>query len=87
MYFQHHSGDIRWERLTSTGSWVGGSESEIVASDAKNSTPISAVAYVLNGTSTWHIFCKHEMLIPGNRWLLLIVMTRHRRQQSLATAQ
>jgi len=58
MYFQHHSGDIRWQQLTSTG-WQGGSVSEVVANDAKNSTPLSAVAYALNGTSTWHIFCKH----------------------------
>jgi hypothetical protein len=58
MYFQHNSGDIRFERLTSDGSWVGGSQSEIVASNAKNSTPLSAVAYVQNGTSQWHVFCK-----------------------------
>ena len=46
------------KRRYSGGNWVGGTESEIVASDAKNSTPISAVAYVLNGSSTWHIFCE-----------------------------
>lgn len=62
MYFQHHSGDIRFQRLTSEGVWVGGSQSEIVASDAKNSTPLSAVAYVQNGTSQWHIFCKYSGL-------------------------
>lgn len=56
MYFQHHSGDIRFERLTAEGEWVGGSQSEIVASNAKNSTPLSAVAYVQNGTSQWHVF-------------------------------
>jgi hypothetical protein len=60
MYFQHHSGDIRFERLTAEGSWVGGSQSEIVASNAKNSTPLSAVAYVQNGTSQWHVFCKFD---------------------------
>ena len=58
MYFQHHTGDIRWQQLTSNG-WVGGGVSEVVANDAKNSTPLSAVAYALNGTSTWHIFCKY----------------------------
>lgn len=58
VYFQHHSGDIRFKRLTSEGEWVGGSQSEIVASDAKNSTPLSAVAYVQNETSQWHIFCR-----------------------------
>jgi len=63
MYFQHNSGQIRYERLTSDGSWVGGSPSEIVAYDAKNSTPLSAVAYVQNGTSQWHVFCK-----TSRRW-------------------
>ncbi|RMY31329.1 hypothetical protein D0866_07363 [Hortaea werneckii] len=55
MYFQHHSGEIRWQQLSSSG-WIGGSASEVVAVDAKNSTPLSAVAYTTNGTSTWHIF-------------------------------
>jgi hypothetical protein len=58
LYFQHHSGEIRFMRLSSSGEWVGGSQSEIVATNAKNSTPISTVSYVINGTSTWHIFCR-----------------------------
>lgn len=56
MYFQHWTGQIRWQQLSSTGDWIGGSSSQIVATDAKNGTPISAVAYAMNGTSTWHIF-------------------------------
>jgi hypothetical protein len=43
LYFQHYSGSIRW---------LGGTASEVVATDAKNSTPLSAVAYSLNGVST-----------------------------------
>lgn len=62
MYFQHHSGDIRFQRLTSDGNWVGGSQSEIVASNAKNGTPLSAVAYVQNGTSQWHVFCRFPVV-------------------------
>lgn len=58
MYFQHWTGQIRWIQLSNTGSWIGGSYSQIVANDAKNSTPISAVSYSINGTSTWHIFCE-----------------------------
>jgi hypothetical protein len=58
MYFQHHTGDIRFMRLTSEGEWVGGSPSEVVATNAKNSTPIGAVAYVKDGASLWHIFCE-----------------------------
>ena len=56
MYFQHHSGEIRWKQLSSSGDWVGGDFSTVIAVDAKNSTPLSAVAYALNNQSTWHIF-------------------------------
>ncbi|GAB7355291.1 hypothetical protein MBLNU459_g5829t1 [Dothideomycetes sp. NU459] len=55
MYFQHHTGQIRYQTLTD-GNWIGGSISEVVTVDAKNSTPLSAVAYTLNGTIEWHIF-------------------------------
>jgi hypothetical protein len=58
MYFQHHTGEIRFMRLDSEGEWVGGSPSEVVATNAKNSTPLSAVTYVRNETSIWHVFCK-----------------------------
>ena len=56
MYFQHHSGEIRWVQLSSSGQWLGGSVSEVVAVDAKNSTPLSAVSYSVIGQNTWHIF-------------------------------
>ena len=52
MYFQHWSGQIRWQQLSDQGEWLGGDISSVVASDAKNSTPLSAVAYALNQTST-----------------------------------
>jgi len=53
MYFQHWTGTIRYmHQDASTGNWLGGTTSEIVASDAKNSTPLAAVAYALNETST-----------------------------------
>jgi hypothetical protein len=57
MYFQHYTGDIRWMQLTNTGDWVGGTYSEVVAVDARNNTPLSAVAYSIGGNDTWHIFC------------------------------
>lgn len=57
MYFQHHSGQIRYQQLSSNG-WIGGTASEVVATDAKNSTPLSAVAYTIGQTSFWHIFCE-----------------------------
>ncbi|KAF1346509.1 hypothetical protein BDV97DRAFT_378281 [Delphinella strobiligena] len=55
MYFQHYTGEIRWMRLTDRG-WVGGDDTTVVVSNAKNGTPISAVSYVLDNVSTWHIF-------------------------------
>jgi hypothetical protein len=51
VYFQHFSGEIRSIQLTPKGEWIGGSKTEVVVSDAKNATPISAVSYSLNGTS------------------------------------
>lgn len=51
MYFQHYTGEIRWMRLTDRG-WVGGDDTTVVVSNAKNGTPISAVSYVLDNVST-----------------------------------
>lgn len=56
MYFQHYTGQIRWKQLSTQGQWLGGDISQVVAVDAKNSTPLSAVSYVSNGSSTWHVF-------------------------------
>jgi hypothetical protein len=59
VYYQHRGGAIRWMRYTTKGEWArGSSDSEIVASDAKNSTPISAVSYDVAGIQHRHIFCK-----------------------------
>jgi len=59
IYYQHRTGAIRWMRYTTGGDWVrGSSESEVVATDAKNSTPISATSYETAGTQYRHIFCK-----------------------------
>lgn len=58
MYYQHHSGVIRWMRKTKSGDWVRGpSDSENVADDAKNSTPIIAVHLNEDGRKLWHVFC------------------------------
>lgn len=55
VYFQHHTGDIRYMKYTNGKNtngqkWIGGGITETVASNAKNSTPISAVSYAANGT-------------------------------------
>lgn len=51
VYFQHWTGEIRSIQLTPKGEWIGGTSSEVIVSDAKNATPISAVSYSLNDTS------------------------------------
>ena len=51
MYFQHHTGQIRSAQLGSDGTWKGGDITEVVAIDAKNGTPIAAVAYARNNTA------------------------------------
>lgn len=59
VYYQHFSGAIRWMRKTNSGEWVRGpSDSETVAEDAKNSTPIAAVHLDVAGEKLWHVFCK-----------------------------
>ena len=51
MYFQHHSGQLRSAQLGTDGTWHGGDITNIVAIDAKNGTPIAAVAYARNQTA------------------------------------
>lgn len=64
IYYQHRTGAIRWMRYTTGGDWVrGSSESEVVATDAKNSTPISATSYETAGTQYRHIFCKQSQQV------------------------
>lgn len=50
LYFQHHTGDIRYMQYGTNQLWVGGTKTHTVATDAKNGTAISAVAYTLNQT-------------------------------------
>lgn len=50
IYFQHWTRDIRYMQYTTDQKWIGGSRSETVATDAKNATALSTVAYSLNST-------------------------------------
>lgn len=52
VYFQHWTGQIRRMQLMDDGSWQGGDLTNVVATDAKNATPISAVAYAVDKKST-----------------------------------
>ncbi|KAF2852411.1 hypothetical protein T440DRAFT_497919 [Plenodomus tracheiphilus IPT5] len=56
LYFQHHTGDIRFMQYTTDRKWIGGTKAETVASDAKDATPISAVSFAANSTQYFHIF-------------------------------
>ncbi|KAF2269247.1 hypothetical protein CC78DRAFT_605597 [Lojkania enalia] len=56
LYFQHWTGDIRYMQYGPDQKWIGGERGQTVATDAKNATPISTVAYVLNGTQYFHLF-------------------------------
>lgn len=59
VYYQHHAGEIRWMRQASDYSWKDGPQDLlVVATDAKNSTPISAVQYTMDGVNYWNVFCK-----------------------------
>lgn len=60
LYFQHHTGQIRSAQLTNAGTWSGGSYAEVVAVDAKNATPIAAVAYAMNNVAT--VSCQSQFL-------------------------
>lgn len=60
IYYQHHSGAIRWMRQTTDGDFARlPSNQEVVAEDAKHSTPIAAVHLDDHerGLKLWHIFC------------------------------
>jgi hypothetical protein len=66
VYFQHYSGEIHWMRQTSDYSWKEGPEDLlVVAADARNSTPISAVQYTANGTNYWNVFCEFALCWGG----------------------
>lgn len=61
LYYQHHSGEIRWLRQTAnkTQTWQPGpSDTLVVASDAKSSTPMTTVHIFENNTAYWHVFCR-----------------------------
>lgn len=56
VYFQHWTGQIRKTQLAQDGTWSPADSTNIVATDARNATPISAVAYAMDNMATWHIF-------------------------------
>ena len=66
VYFQDSEGDLRWMRQTADYSWKEGSEDlAAVATDARNSTPISAAQYTANGVNYWNVFCEFWRSMGG----------------------
>ena len=67
VYFQHHTGDIRYMQYRADKKWDGGDKAQTVATDAKNGTALSAVAYLINGTQYVRFVTPTELLgIPAN---------------------
>lgn len=60
LFFQHHSGQIRWMERRSSGEWSDGSNSSIIATDAKAGTPIGVISSATT-YSQWHVFCKFAL--------------------------
>ena len=50
LYFQHHTGDIRFMQYSTDQTWLGGTKAQTVASDAKDASPISAVSFAIDAT-------------------------------------
>jgi hypothetical protein len=62
LYFQHHSGDIRFMQYTTDRQWIGGTKAQTVAIDAKDASPISAVSFAINATQYVRlIIMQHEL--------------------------
>lgn len=57
VYFQHWDGQLRKMQLMTDGTWQGGDVSNVVATDARNATPISAVAYDMDHVATVGYAC------------------------------
>jgi hypothetical protein len=54
VYFQHNTGEIRSIIQEADGIWKD--SNVVVSSGARNGTPISAVAYIVEEVATWNIF-------------------------------
>ncbi len=78
MYFQHHTGQIRSAQLATDGTWQGGDITTVVAVDAKNGTPIAAVAYARNQTAQVGI---GQLGNPSQTNAVIVAYILHQRQQ------
>ncbi|KAM0713733.1 hypothetical protein Q7P37_010695 [Cladosporium fusiforme] len=53
VYFQYHSGDLTW--MYEDHGWHGNA-SNVLATDARDNTPVSAISYVSGGLEIVHVF-------------------------------
>lgn len=59
LFYQHHTGEIRWMQHIAPSTWEGGTADHVVVSDAKNATPISMVANIASSDDIeLHLFCE-----------------------------
>ena len=59
LVYQHYTGELRWmQRIYLSSTWVGGSAYDVVATDAKNATPISVNFKEAGGVAYHHVFCR-----------------------------
>ena len=80
VYFQHWTGEIRKLELLNNGAWAGGDATNIVATDAKNGTPISAVAYAMDGIAAVSQFhASHHLFLQD---LVAHILHRHEQYHS-----
>lgn len=67
IYYQHHSGELRWVWMGRDGSWQRGpAELETLARDARNSTPIAAFNPTIDSINYWNIFCRSRLALPDD---------------------
>lgn len=59
VFFQHHTGELRWLLRTPTGDVEGGTSAEVIATDAKSGTPLGLIS-TSDTFTQWHVFCKHS---------------------------
>lgn len=60
VYYQNSSGTIQWLHETANGTWQQPRPDDlaVLASDARNSTPITAIRLDMGQKPSWHLFCK-----------------------------
>jgi len=60
VYYQNSSGTIQWLRESANGTWQPPRPDDqvVLASDARNSTPITAIRLDLDRNPSWHLFCR-----------------------------